>query len=128
MSTVPRTCLTRIEARKLEDMVEQHRKEFEEGKWTYRSFADHATQQMKRPVTESNVKGACHVMEVHIRANAKKNGTEEDRRLDDLRRATSDLAHQMLLLMNAVELEPVQEFWTAKEWLDGVRDKDDHDI
>lgn len=127
MSAVSRTCLTRIEARKLEDMVEQHRKEFEEGKWTYRSFADHATQQMKRPVTGSNVLGACRTMEVHIHANAKKNGTEEDRRLDDLRRATSDLAHQMLMLMNAVDLEPEQEFWTAKEWLDGVRDKDDHD-
>ncbi len=124
MSTVSRTCLTRIEARKLEDMVEQHRKEFEEGKWTYTSFAEYAMRHMKRPVTGKNVESACRTMGIHVQ---RKNGPGNDRRLDDLRRATSDLAHQMLMMMNAIDLEPEQEFLTAKEWLYGVRDKDDHD-
>ena len=127
MSILSRTCLTRIEARKLEDMVEQHRKEFEEGKWTYRSFADHATQQMKRPVTESNVKTACHVMEINLRLNKNKvqSSEELERRTDDLRRVLRDVARQLSMVMKCIDLEPEQEFWTAKDWLDLPEEEDE---
>ena len=128
MSILSRTCLTRIEARKLEDMVEQYRKEFEEGKWTYQSFADHATRQMKRPVTESNVLGACRTMGIQLRPKRKTecNG-ELERRTDDLRRVLRDVARQLSMVMKCIDLEPEQEFWTAKDWLELPEEEDDHD-
>ena len=128
MSILSRTCLTRIEARKLEDMVEQHRKEFEEGKWTYRSFADHATQQMKRPVTESNVKTACHVMEINLRSKRKTECNWEQMKMyRDLGGVMRDVAKQLEATLKAIDLLSTDEFDNALEWLEEFEEEDDHD-
>ena len=127
MSILSRTCLTRIEARKLEDMVEQYRKEFEEGKWTYQSFADHATQRMNLPVTKSNVSGACRTMGVQLRPKKNKvqSSEELERRTEDLRRVLRDVARQLSMVMKCIDLEPEQEFWTAKDWLELLEEEDE---
>lgn len=126
MSTVGRTCLTRTDSRKLEDLVQQHRKELEDGRWTYQTFSEHATRQMKRPITPSNVKGACHVMEINLRPKRKTecNG-ELERRIDDLRRVLRDVAKQLSIAMKCIDLEPEQEFWTAKDWLELPEEEDE---
>jgi len=109
-------------------MVEQHRKEFEEGKWTYRSFADHATQQMKRPVTESNVKTACHVMEINLRSKRKTECNWEQMKMyRDLGGVMRDVAKQLEATLKAIDLLSTDEFDNALEWLEEFEEEDDHD-
>lgn len=64
---IKRTFLDRVTCRKLEDLVESHRSELENGKWTRQSFAEYASNQFKRPITFSHVAGALKTMKIEMR-------------------------------------------------------------
>lgn len=53
--------LNRAEARRLEDLVQEHQKEIQEGRWTKTAFAAMAGKKLGRPVSPGNVKGAAGV-------------------------------------------------------------------
>ena len=58
--------LKRPEYRELENMVDSHKDEIIAGKWTRRTFAEFASKEMGRPITEAHVSAAAITMKVNF--------------------------------------------------------------